>query len=480
MTLVAQVAAGHPDTVAAGLEVLRAGGRAVDAAVAASLAAFAAEPLLASAGGGGMLLASTPGEPVRCYDFFPRVPGLGGAETTERDFRAIEIDFGETTQVFHVGRASACVPTVLEGLAAAVHESGRLRLDQVAAPAIALSRRGARVGPSGAEVFGLLWPILSIDPESRRQLAGGDERPSADSLLHNEAYAALLEDWARDGQAPEGFRRAILAAHGEAVGGCITPQDMEAAAPTVTEAATIELDEWRLHGTYRPGALAVERMMRELFIAPRPDEAHLALAIARAAVRADALKHDPTVRGSTTHISVSDSEGQVASVTLSNGEGSGYLLRDYGVQLNNFLGEEDLNPAGFFHHPAGADLPTMMAPTIVTHAQDGRVVAVGSGGANRIRSAVTRVLEALIRTREGLEAAVRAPRVHAEGDTVWFERAGWEDLDRVEAVLREHFATVVPFDERAFFFGGVHSVAHSGRSSAGVGDARRGGLCRTP
>lgn len=480
MGLAAQVAAGHPDTARAAVEVLRAGGSAVDAAVAASLAAFVAEPLLASAGGGGMLLSANPGEAVRCFDFFPDVPGRGAPENAKRDFEGIEIDFGATTQVFHVGRASACVPTVLEGLAEAIRLEGRLSLRAVATPAIELATRGATLGASGAEVFGLLWPILSLDLDNRRLMAGGDALPTAETRLRNEPYAALLRDWSETGQTPASFHAAILDVHGLARHGSITPEDLRCAAPTVSEAATLEFGEWRLHSTHRPGAHAIERMMSELFIAPRIGEAELALAIARAGVRADALKHDPTVRGSTTHISVCDAQGRVASVTLSNGEGCGYLLPDHGVQLNNFLGEEDLNPGGFFLHPPGSPLPTMMAPTIVTHESDGRVVALGSGGANRIRSAVTRVLESLLRSDIGLVECVRAPRVHAEGTQVWFEREGWEDLAAVEALLAQHFDTLTPFDERAFFFGGVHAVAHNTRSSAGCGDARRGGVVLRP
>jgi gamma-glutamyltranspeptidase/glutathione hydrolase len=121
----------------------------------------------------------------------------------------------------------------------------------------------------------------------------------------------------------------------------------------------------------------------------------------------------------------------------------------------------------------------MMAPTIATHHEGARIVGLGSGGANRIRSAVTRVLEAHLREGLGMLGAVSAPRVHAEGDSVWFERAGWREPVAVETALRANFERVVPFESPAFFFGGVHSVSHDGRSSQGAGDARRGGLSLT-
>ena len=121
-----------------------------------------------------------------------------------------------------------------------------------------------------------------------------------------------------------------------------------------------------------------------------------------------------------------------------------------------------------------------MAPTLATH-RDGRVVALGSGGANRIRSAVSRVLDQVMLAQDTsiLEAAVNAPRVHAEDERLWFEAAGWKDASTLGAPLNDAFAQVTRFETTAFFFGGVHSVAHNGHQSSGVGDSRRGGVCLT-
>ena len=76
--------------------------------------------------------------------------------------------------------------------------------------------------------------------------------------------------------------------------------------------------------------------------------------------------------GSTTHISVLDGDGMCASVTCSNGSGSGVLVPGTGVILNNMLGEEDLNPLGFHRIPPGRRVPSMMAPTVVL--RDGEIV----------------------------------------------------------------------------------------------------------
>ena len=69
--------------------------------------------------------------------------------------------------------------------------------------------------------------------------------------------------------------------------------------------------------------------------------------------------------GSTTHISVLDDAGWACAVTCTNGEGSGLVVPGTGVHVNNMMGEQDLSPLGYFTHPPGRRLPSMMAPTVV-------------------------------------------------------------------------------------------------------------------
>ena len=108
--------------------------------------------------------------------------------------------------------------------------------------------------------------------------------------------------------------------------------------------------------------------------------------------------------GSTTHIAVLDSEGNAASVTCSNGTGSGVLPPGTGLHLNNMLGEEDLNPLGFHLHKPGTRVTSMMAPTVVL--RDGKVeLALGSAGSNRLRSAITQVIRYVVDYGLDLEQA---------------------------------------------------------------------------
>jgi len=177
--------------------------------------------------------------------------------------------------------------------------------------------------------------------------------------------------------------------------------------------------------------------------------------------------------GSTTHISVADGQDGAASLTTSNGEGCGYTITDLGIHVNNFMGEEDINPAGFHVHPSGQPLSTMMSPAIAL--QDGRpTLVLGSGGSNRIRSVVYQGLLNRLYFGRTLDEALRAPRVHVEGARLWFESTGLSERS-TEALLAS-WEGATRFPEPNMFFGGVHAVAREGDRWIGAGDRRRGGV----
>jgi gamma-glutamyltranspeptidase/glutathione hydrolase len=140
--------------------------------------------------------------------------------------------------------------------------------------------------------------------------------------------------------------------------------------------------------------------------------------------------------------------------------------------LNNMLGEEDLNPNGFHQLPPGQRLASMMTPTIVNLA-DGAKIALGSGGSNRIRSAILQVLVNMLDFNMGLEAAVAAPRLHLEGDHLSLENGYSESAFEC---LQAAWPGAEKWPEPNLFFGGVHAVERlaDGQFRA-AGDPRRGG-----
>ena len=108
------IAAGHDKTAEAACLVMDSGGNAFDAAIAALCAACVAEPVLASLGGGGCLLAKTASGAPLLYDFFTQTPRHKRPEA-EADLYPRVVDFGGATQEFHIGMGAiaAALTTLL-------------------------------------------------------------------------------------------------------------------------------------------------------------------------------------------------------------------------------------------------------------------------------------------------------------------------------------------------------------------------------
>ena len=165
-----------------------------------------------------------------------------------------------------------------------------------------------------------------------------------------------------------------------------------------------------------------------------------------------------------------DATGGACSVTCSNGEGSGIVVPGTGLHLNNMLGEQDLNPLGFHRHPPGRRLPSMMSPTVVL-GDAGPELVLGSGGSNRIRSAITQTIVNVLDRGMDVAGAVRAPRVHFEDGVVYAEPG----VDTGGLGAGEW--GLARFRDLNLFFGGVHAAARDPASGelSGGGDPRRGG-----
>ena len=136
------IAAGHSVTAGVGAGVLRDGGNSVDAAVAAMLASFVAEPLLTGLGAGGYMLVSRAGSEPVLLDFIVEAPGRGADPGARAPLRGVEVSFGDAVQRFHVGPASCGVYGTPAGAWMAVERFGSRSLAELAAPAAALARDG--------------------------------------------------------------------------------------------------------------------------------------------------------------------------------------------------------------------------------------------------------------------------------------------------------------------------------------------------
>ena len=481
------VAAGHPETARAGADVLRAGGNAVDAAVAAVLASLAAEPLLTGLGAGGYMLVALPGSEPRLLDFFVEAPGRGADPEARAELVPISVSFGDAIQVFNVGPASVGTYGVPAGLAEAAARFGSLPLTELAAPAVALARGGVEVNAVQAYVIEILGEIATSTPECAALFAPGGRLLREGDTFRNPDLAAALELLGRDGAAPfyTGDMAAAVIEWLDGRGAMLTAADLAAYRVVDREPVRVAYRGRDVvtnpppsaGGTLIAYALALLERSGEPLTAARLVDVMTAAQAERTPEFLDGLD-DPgfldrflaSRLGSTTHVSVLDAAAGACSVTCSNGEGSGIVVPGTGLHVNNMLGEQDLNPLGFHRHPPGRRMPSMMSPTMVL-GDAGPELVLGSGGSNRIRSAIIQAIVNVLDHGMDVAAAVRAPRLHFEDGVVYAEPG--VDVDE----LGHGEAALARFRELNLFFGGVHAVARDPATGelSGGGDPRRGG-----
>ena len=511
------VASGHPATCRAAAAILEDGGNAFDAALAAMCAACIAEPMFCSLGGGGFLLARPAAgllaDRAVVYDFFVQTPRQRRPEGSV-EFFPILADFGPATQEFHIGMGSIATPGVVKGLFEAHRDLGYMPLRQIVEPALALAREGIRIDALQAYALQILRPMLASREAARalfiRQDGSGEWIGEGD-ILRLPDMADALETLAMEGE--DLFYRGeiarAIAEDSAAAGGFLTRADLEnyrveRRDPLTRESFGAQIDfnpppstggiliafalELLRHSELAALGFgtthAIEQLARVMDLTNRARvDSRLHELETRAAsdtlldpllleqYRNEVWGHPSTARG-TTHISIVDRIGNAASLSISNGEGSGYVVPGTAIILNNMMGEEDINPAGFHKWPCDTRMSSMMAPTVAINA-DGTVLALGSGGSNRLRTAILQTLLNLLVHRMPLQAAVISPRIHFENGRLSLE-PGFDEADT--KALAKICSDLDVWQQRNLFFGGVH-VARRGRDGAldGAGDSRRGG-----
>jgi len=481
------VAAGHPETAKAGAEVLSAGGNAVDAAVASVLASLVAETLLTGLGAGGYMLLALPGTEPRLLDFSVEAPGRGADPDAREELVPISVSFGDAVQVFNVGPASVGTYGTPAGLAHAADRFGSLPLGELAAPAVALARDGVEVNEVQAYVIEILAEIATSTPECAALFAPGGRLLREGDTFRNPELGDALERLGREGAAPfyDGEMAAAVIDWLDGRGAMLTASDLAAYRVIDREPVRVVYRGRDVvtnpppsaGGTLIAYALALLERASEPPTPARLIEVMAAVQADRTPEFLEGLDEEGFLErflasrlGSTTHVSVLDAGGGACGVTISNGEGSGIVVPGTGLHLNNMLGEQDLNPLGFHRHPPGRRMPSMMSPTMVLGAT-GPELMLGSGGSNRIRSAITETIVNVLDRGMDVSAAVRAPRLHFEDGVIYAEPG----VDTSELERGEH--ALARFRDLNLFFGGVHAVARDPATGelSGGGDPRRGG-----
>lgn len=507
------IAAGHEKTAEAGRLILNEGGNAFDAAIACMLASFVVESTLTSVGGGGFLLAHTKENQNYLFDFFCQTPHKK-KPSSEVDFKPIDINFGGAKQTFHIGLGSMAVPGNIAGVFKVHEQLGTLPLEVIAQPAIAYAQDGFFVNGFQDFCFGLLKPILFDSSEGKNIYTSQGKLPTKNEMLFLPKLAQTLNFLIKEGAREfyEGEIGRQLIKDSQEKGGYLTQEDLLNYQVILRKPLKVNYHNYEFITNSPPssGGILISFALKLLekhnfknikfgsvehleILAQVMSITNLARTnkydaqIYRENIEGEFLNDENICYyqqqlnnqnnskiGSTTHISVMDEDGNAASVTTSNGEGSSYFIPDTGIMINNMLGEEDLNPHGFHQWQSNQRMSSMMSPSILVQNSQPKIV-LGSGGSNRIRTAILQVVSNLIDFQMPIQDAIESPRVHWENNVFNIEPPSSISEENKTQLNLPSLKELILWQQKNMFFGGVHGVNKTSTGFEGAGDSRRQG-----
>jgi gamma-glutamyltranspeptidase/glutathione hydrolase len=498
------VAAAHPLATEAGVEVLRRGGSAVDAAIAVQMVLGLVEPESSGIGGGAFLVHwSEKDRRVVTYDGRETAPAAARAGRFLKDGKREPF-----MQAVLSGR-SVGVPGLLRMLELAHRRHGRLPWRELFAPAIRLAEEGFAVSPRLARVLEA-EQHLRDDPAARRIFYSG-------SIVKNPGYAATLREVAEKG-ADAFYRGAIaadIAAAVRAHGGDMAEQDLAAYRALEREPVCGEYRVWRLCSMGPPssGGVAVLQILGILEhtgfaeAAPESEKAvHLfseaaKLAYAdRAAYLGDpafsavplkrllnasylktraTLIHETAMRrappgdreGGTSHLSIVAPDGEAVAMTTTIESSFGSRIMVRGFLLNNELTDFDFVPGGPNEPGPGKRPRSSMAPTLVFRGGE-LELAVGSPGGSSIINYVAKTLVAVLDWRLGIQAAIEVPNFGSRNGPLEIEAGSRLAALARPLAARGHLVELLPLES------GLHGIERVPGGWRGGADPRREGVAR--
>ncbi len=501
------VAAASPEAAEAGQEILRSGGNAIDAAVAAAFALGVTEPAGSGLGGETVILFQKPGgEPLV-------INGTSFAPAATPDTI--------TTYASLRGRRASTVPTTVKTLAFAWkhYGSGAVSWKQVLAPAIRYAERGFPLGPYRRRSLEVSADELRRDSATAALFLPGDSVPSSDFIFKQPVLARTLRHLAEAGADDfyHGELARLIAHDMQSHGGWITLRDLETLPdPAVIPALSSTYRGWNVHTLAPPyggwTVLAILNLLEHTSpeeIPPGTAAWDLALACALGAGHRARKEHPVTdlIRyrsqveerldkdylfrlleeqrttgaGETTHLSVVDRDGMLVGLSQSvnyffgakvAGTELGFVYNDY---MREFVLDDPRSPYAL---RAGAMPYSSMSATIVARDKT-PVLVVGSPGSARIISAVVQVVSNWIDRGMDIGGAVAAARMHVvPPNRILFEKGLSKDLERLFGDAGfELEQPPVELARNGFnpYFGGVHAVAFENGRWTGAADPRRDG-----
>ncbi len=515
------VASAHPHASMAGIQMLLAGGNAVDAAVAVASTLNVVEPFMSGVGGIGLMLISR-GRERHVLDFIGLVPRAGDASRCTDDELA--------------GGPKACAtPGNLGGWLAALERFGSMDRSRVLAPAIALAENGVPLTFKNVDFFEAARATLGRSPEAQR-LFLSNGRPRAGDVVTYKEVAGTLRQVA-EGGAEAFYRGPIATAIARAVrdaGGWLAEADLAAFTPEWREPVTIAYRDCQVCSV--PPPFSAFQMFETLNILEGFDVRawghnsvdylhHLieAVKLASADRLAYAYRPDPPIRGllsksyaasqrgridpvragvsegerhsrvklpgqiaeghpadfrneHTTHFACADASGMVVSVTQTLGVpfGSGFAVPGTGIVLNNILKWMDRDPESPNVLRPGRKAGTMMSPTQVF--RDGAfVLSIGTPGSYGILQTTPQMLLNVLEFTMNIQEAIEAPRVRVYRDRLVDAEARLPVETRAALAGRGHQVNAI--DEWSWIVGGGQGIVRDGESGALMAgaDPRRDG-----
>jgi gamma-glutamyltranspeptidase/glutathione hydrolase len=519
------VAAARPEASRVGVEILRMGGNAVDAAVATGFALGVLEPNASGIGGGGFMLVKLAGmKDAVVIDFRPTAPAAATPDMYKLDARGRAIDNASVE-----GGLASAVPGEVRGLLAAFEQYGSRKLTraQVIQPAIDWAERGVPVTVNLAQIIKDNFGKLSKFENGLAIYANDGFPPEiGDTIVNKDLAATLRLIQARGADAIyRGDIAARIVAENRKRGGILTAEDLAAyrvkvRAPiagsyrgyTILTAPPpaggthviqllniVEASDLQALGEQSAAAAHVWAEACKLVFADRarysadpdfvtvPFAGLASKAYARtlaAQIKADAVLSEPAAgdpfkyeSGSTTHFSVMDRDGNMVAVTktINMFFASGVVVPGTGIIMGDDMDDFDLKPGSVNSIQPGKRMLSSMSPTLVVDPQGRPFMAIGSPGATRIIPTLAQVISNVIDRGMPIQQAISAPRLY-QGRTGGLSIEGRYSINAYNGLVAlGHRVAVAPDYDAAF--GGVHAVLydHAAKRLYGGADPRRDG-----
>lgn len=490
------ISAGHEATAQAAIEILQGGGNAFDAAIAAFIASWVAEPCMSSAGGGAFANVFTKEGKSWLFDFFCQTPKQKQIPTAV-DFFPIGVEFSGTTEIFHVGKGATGVPGAIAGVFELHQKLATMPMKELVQPAIEMAKSGVVINDFQFEDFDLLKSILELHPVGKSIFFKEDKLKPIGEKLYMPQKADFLEYMAKEGRDAfyQGEVAQKIVSDYENGGGYLSLADFRDYEVIIRKPLAFSYRKNTILTNPLPstGGSIIALLLKYLEAQKLPniDSEEYILQWASAFESIEKIGKRPTdlakallqldkskapisstqKRGATTHFNILDRWGNAISLTSSNGEGSGYFVENTDIQLNNMLGEAALLPNGFHSWEQDVRLSSMMSPTMVLNENKEIEIILGSGGAGRIPGAIAQTLRLLQDYDLPVQEAINFPRLHLEGNTFHIEK-GFSNIPNTGDLK----PAINQWTETSLFFGGVHTILKKDETLEAGGDERRDGV----